>query len=39
MLAVFSLSPRQLDGCCNPDVAVVLCSAASTVPLPSLSQP
>jgi hypothetical protein len=28
VLAVLSLSPRRLDGCCNPDVAAVLCLAA-----------
>jgi hypothetical protein len=27
VLAVSSLSPRRLDGCCNPDVAAMLCLA------------
>jgi hypothetical protein len=28
VLAMFSSSPCRLDGCCNPDVAAMLCSAA-----------
>jgi hypothetical protein len=39
VLAVFSSSPRRLDGCCNPDIAAMLCSVMSTMPPPSPSQP